>query len=87
MDILNVSELSFSEISKDMDRYNTNEKYFIDNYDTIKKEVGKFVAVDNDMIISDSQIENLLLKVDSNKIDRRTVFIQFIPEKIYEYAI
>lgn len=83
-----MSELSFSEISKNMDKHSNNEKYFIDNYNIIRKNhIGKFVAVDNGKCLSSPRIDSLLSQIDSEKLNRQTVFIQFIPEKIYDYVI
>ncbi len=72
--------MSLLEMPNIISKANANFKWFVDNHEMlIDKYKDKFVAIDNDEVIeSNSDIHDLLKRLQENKNHSNSTLIQFI---------
>ncbi|MDP8906159.1 MAG: DUF5678 domain-containing protein, partial [Thermoproteota archaeon] len=78
--LMRIKQMSLLEMPNTISKANANFKWFVDNHEMlIDKFKDKFVAIDNDVVIeSNSDIHDLLKRLQENKNHSNSTLIQFI---------
>jgi hypothetical protein len=80
-----MSKLFSPETTEMSKKFDENYKWFIENYEKIKKDFAdKIVAIDhNNIVESDDDLKSIISKLKQNYNDIRHIVIQYINKENY----
>jgi hypothetical protein len=83
-----LSELLKSDYQYTTKKFKENYLYYVNNYDDLKERYkGKFIAIENGVVIDEDSNELELIRRLQQKGDFRHIFIQYINDQNNTYRI